>query len=169
MRRGVVPLLIQPLWPQAAVSISDLERVDTSAVRTLRRGRVRYHYRSQVSGRGCCFIFSSSSRGYRKIVRQVFPLIHNDKIDLRTGELRDYLCDPKSLNKRVEALQLASVAVLDEATSEFKLGGKRVPARFISGTPSTHDIERAVLLRQLGNNLRIAGRLREAGEAFDEH
>ena len=169
MRRGVVPFLIQLIsGRRQQLRISDLERVDTSAVRTLRRGgRVRYHYRSQVSGKGACFIFSSSSRGYRKMVRQLFPLIHNDKIDLRTRELRDYLCDPKSLNKRVEALQLASAAVLDEATSEFKLGGKKEAGEVHhKSTPSTHDIERAVLLRELGNNLRIAGRLREAGEAF---
>ena|SRR6266536_1732428 len=171
IRRGLVPLIIQLIsGRRQRLSIADLERVDTNAVRTLRRGgRVRYRYRSQVTGQGASFTFASSGRGYREIVRQLFPLIHDDKIDLRTRELRDYLCDPKSLNRRVEELQLASADVLDEATLEFKLGGKKKkePGEVRRPTtPSTHDIERAFLLRQLGNNLRIAGRLREAGEAF---
>lgn len=169
IRRGLMPLIIQLIsGRRQRLSIADLERVDTNAVRTLRRGgRVRYRYRSQVTGKGACFIFASSGRGYREMVRQLFPLIHDDKIDLRTRELRDYLCDPKSLNRQVEALQLASADVLDEARIEFKLGGKKEPGEVQDPTtPSTYDIERAVLLRQLGNNLRIAGRLREAGEAF---
>jgi tetratricopeptide (TPR) repeat protein len=170
IRRGPVPYLLRFISGQSGeLSVSNFERVDTNAVRTLRRGgRVRYRYRSQIIGRGIGFVFASGGRSYREMVQRLFPLIHDDKIDLRTRELRDYLCDPKSLNLEVQALQLASSDVLDNATSEFKLGKKKdssnVPCE--PSLISAGDVERAVLLRQLGNKLRIAGRLREAGEAF---
>ena len=59
--------------------------------------------------------------------------------------------------------------VLDGATADFKLGRTRHPREGqteLSEVSSAIDIERALQLRRLGNNLRIAGRLREAGEAF---
>ena len=59
--------------------------------------------------------------------------------------------------------------MLEGATLDFKLGGKQrttandtAPAE----TASTVDGERAILLGQVGNKLRIAGRLNEAREAF---
>jgi len=85
-------------------------------------------------------------------------------------ELRDYLCDPKPLNREVHSLQLASADVLDGATLDFKLGGKRQkPAdekEYAEAAASVIDRERAILLGQVGNKLRIAGRLNEAREAF---
>jgi tetratricopeptide (TPR) repeat protein len=102
------------------------------------------------------------------MVRQLFPLIHDDKMDLRTRELRDYLCDPKSLRREVQALRLASADVLDGATADFKLGRMKQPraAHNELESSSAIDIDRALQLRRLGNMLRIAGRLREASEAF---
>ncbi|MGH9968058.1 MAG: tetratricopeptide repeat protein [Pyrinomonadaceae bacterium] len=170
IRRGVVPFVLRLFSGRSQkLSVSDFERVDTNAVRTLRRGgRVRYRYRSQIVGRGTGFVFASGGRSYREMVQRLFPLIHDDKIDLRTRELRDYLCDPKSLSREVQALQLASSVVLDNATSDFKLGGKKEvsDAEAEPAEIAASDVERAVMLRQLGNKLRIAGRLREAGEAF---
>jgi len=128
---------------------------------------VRYRYRSQIIGRGTGFVFASGGRRYREMVQRLFPLIHDDKIDLRTRELRDYLCDSKSLNRELDWLKLAPADVLDNATVEFKLGGRREHAGEQSDTQiNPGDVERAILLRELGNKLRIAGRLREAGEAF---
>ncbi len=170
IRRGLVPSLLRLVSGQSGeLKVADFERVDTNAVRTLRRrGRVRYRYRSQIIGRGVGFVFASGGRRYREMVQRLFPLIHEDKIDLRTRELRDYLCDPKSLGLEVQSLQLASSDVIDNATSEFKLARKKENSQETGQTPeiSASDVERAVLLRQLGNRLRVAGRLREAGEAF---
>ncbi|MFN2510526.1 MAG: tetratricopeptide repeat protein [Pyrinomonadaceae bacterium] len=170
IRRGVVPLIFQLIsGRRQQLSLAEVERVDTNAVRTLRRGgRVRYRYRSQITGRGIGFVFASGGRRYREMVQRLFPLIHDDKIDLRTRELRDYLCDPKSLNRELNSLKLAPSDVLDNATLEFRLGGKKEYAEEQGGCfeVSPGDFERAILLRQLGNKLRIAGRLREAGEAF---
>lgn len=169
-RRGVVPFIFQLIsGRRQQLSLAEVERVDTNAVRTLRRGgRVRYRYRSQINGKGTGFVFASGGRRYRDMVRRLFPLIHDDKIDLRTRELRDYLCDPKSLNRELKWLKLAPSDVLDNATAEFKLGGKREHAEKPRDAHeiSPGDVERAILLRELGNKLRIAGRLREAGEAF---
>ncbi|MBA3515624.1 MAG: hypothetical protein H0T77_14780 [Pyrinomonadaceae bacterium] len=168
VRRGAVPfifLLISGRTQQ--LSVAEVERVDTNAVRTLRRGgRVRYRYRTQIIGKGTGFVFASGGRRYREMVQRLFPLIHDDKIDLRTRELRDYLCDPKSLNRELDWLKLAPADVLDNANAEFKLGGKREHADEQGNAISPGDVERAILLRELGNKLRIAGRLKEAGEAF---
>jgi len=103
------------------------------------------------------------------MVRQLFPLIHDDKMDLRTIELRDYLCDPKELDAEVNELQLASSDVLETATPDFKLGGnKRSAVDGVADPVSEPAMEpaRALLLGELGSKLRVAGRLAEAREAF---
>jgi len=171
VRRGPIPFLLQRLTGRRKeLSVTDFEKVDTQAVRTLRRsGRVRYRYRTQIVGKNLEFIFASGGRKYRSMVRQLFPLIHQDKLDLRTIELRDYLCEPKPLNTDVHSLQLASADVLEGATLDFKLGGKKqklASQTDDSGTVAPIDGERAILLGQVGNKLRIAGRLNEAREAF---
>ncbi|MGI8732405.1 MAG: tetratricopeptide repeat protein [Pyrinomonadaceae bacterium] len=170
VRRGLIPFLQRFVSGQKQqLGVADFERVDTNAVRTLRRGgRVRYRYRSQIAGKGTDFVLASGGSGYREMVRQLFPLIHNDKLDLRTRDLRDYLCDPKLLSREAKALQLASTDVLENATSDFRLGGWRdlnEPQERPLETPAPA-IERALMLRELGNKLRIAGRLKEAREAF---
>lgn len=176
-RRGPVPFLQRLIsGRQKRLRLEDFERVDTQALRTLRtRGRVRYRYRTQVVGKNAEFTFASGGRSYRRMIRQLLPLLHEDKLDLRTLELRDYLCDPKILNREVEGLHLASAEVLDGATLDFKLGGKtQRPAKGREATvligspeiPASADSGRAILLGALGNRLRIAGRLNQAREAF---
>src|SRR6185503_2814426 len=169
MRIGPIPFLLRQLNGRARkLSVEDFEKVDTHAVRTLRRrGRVRYRYRTQIVGKNSEFVFASRGRRYRKMVRQLFPLIHDDKLDLRTIELRDYLCEPKPLNQEVDALHLASAEILDGAKLDFKLGGKKsLEADSTEPAKRLVDDERAVLLGRVGNKLRIAGRLSEAREAF---
>lgn len=150
------------------LSIDDFETVETQAVRTLRRGgRVRYRYRTQITGKGKEFVIISSGRDYRKLVHALFPLIHEGKLDNRSRDLRDYLNDPSFLNRKTQLSQLASSDLLDVTRSDFKLGRKfrrRADVSEPSATPE--DLERARLLRRLGNELRVSGRLREAGEAF---
>src|SRR6266550_9134574 len=117
-RRGFAPALLRILGVgPKRLRIEQFERVETQAVRTLKKGgKVRYRYRTQIVGRNSEFTFASGGQGYRKMVRQLFPLIHHDKMDLRTMELRDYLCDPKALDAEVNELQLASSDVLESAT-----------------------------------------------------
>lgn len=171
-RCGPAPLLHRLIsGRRKQLSLPDFERVDTQALRTMRRGgRVRYRYRTQIVGKGSEFVFASGGRSYREMARQLFPLIHHAKLDLRTLELRDFLVEPKALNRELEAVHLASTDVLDNASLDFKLGGKRISAlkETEDARPgaSTLDTERATLLGKLGNKLRIAGRLNEAREAF---
>jgi tetratricopeptide (TPR) repeat protein len=172
VRRGPWPFLLRHVFGwQEELRISDFEKVDTQAVRTLRRGgRVRYRYRTVILGKNTEFVFTSGGRSYRKMVRHLFPLIHQDKLDVRTMELREYLCDPKPLNREVRSLQLASDDVLDGARLDFKLGGKKntpsSEADEAATAASAIDHDRALLLGQVGNKLRVAGRLNEAREAF---
>lgn len=165
-RQGPLALLLHLLFGyRKQLSIDDFETVETQAVRTLRRGgRVRYRYRTQISGKGKEFVIVSGGPYYRHLVRELFPLIHESKLDNRSRDLRDYLNDPGFLNKKAQLSQLASSDILD-LTSDLKLGRK--PNRQVSEAPATpEELERARLLRRLGNELRVSGRLREAGEAF---
>ena len=170
VRSGPIPFLLRYIHGRAKkLDVAEFEKVDTQAVRTLRRsGRVRYRYRTQIVGKNTEFVFASGGRSYREMVRQLFPLIHRDKLDLRTIELRDYLCEPKPLNHEVHSLQLASADILEGATLDFKLGGKKQNAANETDSDSKSAIadERAMLLGQVANKLRIAGRLNEAREAF---
>ena len=171
-RRGPVPFVQRLIsGRRKELNVSEFEKVDTHALRTLRRrGRVRYRYRTQIVGKGAEFVFASGGRRYREMAQHLFPRIDPAKLDLRTLELRDYLCEPKALNREVETLRLGSADVLNDAGMEFKLGGKKreSAADFgqvsIGGAPL--DNERAALLGSLGNKLRIAGRFTEAREAF---
>ena len=150
------------------LNVDDFETVETQAVRTLRRGgRVRYRYRTQISGKGKQFVIVSGGRDYRKMVRELFPLIHENKLDGRSRDLRDYLNDPHFLEQKAQLSQLASSDILDVAEADFSFDRKSKRRREVEETEATPaDIERAHVLRRLGNELRVSGRLREAGEAF---
>jgi len=169
-RRGLIALWSRLVKGRTIrLRVADIERAETTAVRTVRRGgRVRYRYRTEVSGKGESFVFASG-RGFRQLVRLVFASVGDDKLDARTMELRDYLTDAKSLRQTLTLLRIASTSVLDNSVDESqpRAGGRirhqrAVPAEKIS----TEDIERARLLRVAGNQLRVAGRLRESAEAF---
>ncbi len=143
-RRGFAPALLRMLGVRPkSLSIEQFEKVETQAVRTLKKGgKVRYRYRTQIVGRQVQFTFASGGQSYRNMVRQLFP---------------------------VNELKLASADVLESATQDFKLGGKkRSSTEGIreADSSSTLEPERALMLGQLGNKLRIAGRLAEAREAF---
>ncbi len=167
-RQGPVSSLLHLLFGyRKQLPIDDFETVETHAVRTLRRGgRVRYRYRTQITGKGKDFVIVSGGREYRKLVRELFPLIHENKLDNRSRDLRDYLHEPNFLNRKAELSQLASSEVLDSA-SDYEPGGKLHRRRESNQTEATpEELERARLLRRLGNELRVSGRLREASEAF---
>src|ERR1041385_1806904 len=141
-RRGLAPALLRMIgMRQKKLRLEHFERVETQAVRTIKRGgKVRYRYRTQVSGRNVEFIFASGGKSYRRMVRQMFSRIADDKMDLRTGELRDYLCDPAALDAEVNQLQLASSQVIEHATLDFKLGSRK------SASAAGDEPERAAML-----------------------
>lgn len=168
-RQGPLPSLLYLFFGnRKQLAIDDFETVETQAVRTLRRGgRVRYRYRTQITGKGKEFVIVSGGHDYRKLVRELFPLIHESKLDNRSRDLRDYLNDPRFLNRKTQLSQLAPSDLLDVTKPDFKLGRKPARHPAVPETPPTpEELERALLLRRLGNELRVSGRLREAGEAF---
>lgn len=169
-RRGLIALWSRVVKGRTIkLRVADIERAETTAVRTVRRGgRVRYRYRTEVSGKGASFVFASG-RGFRQLVRLVFASVGDDRLDARTVELRDYLTDPKSLRQTLTLLRIASTSVLDNSIDESqpRAGGRIRHQRAVHGEQiSTDDIERARLLRVAANQLRVAGRLRESAEAF---
>lgn len=169
-RRGLVPLLIRlAAGRKLRLGVEEIERVETSAVRTLRRnGRVRYRYRSEVTGRGSTFVFASGGNSYRQMVRTLFPLLGYDKVDARSSELRDYLTDAQTLRMNAGLLRIAPPEVLEGTSDALDRGAKKEirQQRVVGQKPSAIDVERGRLLRLAANELRAAGRLREAAEAF---
>jgi tetratricopeptide (TPR) repeat protein len=151
------------------LDIDEVEQVETYAVRTLRRGgSVRYRYRSEVAGRGLSFVFASGGN-YRHMVRCLFALVRDEKLDARSRELRDYLSDPKSLREMIKLLRIAPSSVLEAALPDFRLREKKGKEDGSSGEITSlliSEKERGQLLRAVANQLRAAGRLREAAEGF---
>ena len=168
-RQGLLASFLHLLFRyRKQLAVDDFETLETQAVRTLRRGgSVRYRYRTQISGKGKQFVIISGGRDYRKMVRELFPLIHENKLDARTRDLRDYLNDPNFLERKAQLSHLASSDVLDASEATDTLARKPKLSRQTEPADATpEDIERAHVLRRLGNELRVSGRLREAAEAF---
>ena len=169
-RRGLVAAFARLIKGRPIkLRLADIERAETTAVRTVRRGgRVRYRYRTEVAGKGISFVFASGS-GFRQLVKLTFASVSDDKLDARTRELRDHLTDSSSLRQTLQLLHLASSSVLDNAVEALSQhGSKRIRHQraALSEEISSEDIERARLLRGAANQLRIAGRLQESAEAF---
>jgi len=169
-RKGLIPLIIRFIKGNSlSLNIEEIERVETSAVRTLRRnGRVRYRYRSEVSAKGRVLTFSSGGNSYRRMVRALFPLLGYDKVDARSSEMRDYMTDARTLRINLEMLKIAPPEVLEGAKNNLEGNGKKDARqkRPEWTGPSAIDVERGRLLRLAANELRAQGRLREAAEAF---
>lgn len=169
-RRGIVPSVKKLLGLRShTLRADDIERVETSAVRTLRRGgRVRYRYRSEVTGRGVSLIFASGGERYRRMVRVLFPLLADEKLDTRSSELRDYLASSQTLGITLNHLRIASTEVLDAAAEDSQDKARKSVRnqRTLKELRRATDFERGRLLRRAANELRAAGRLREAAEAF---
>ena len=166
-RSGLLPALsrlVRGRRPRLAAA--DIERIDVRTVRTLRRGgSVRYRYRVEISGLAQTFVFASGGRKFRKMINALLPCVDDHKLDARAAELRNYLCNPKELRDQVAQMGIATQSVLEQADETTR---KRVEARAApeSALNDEDNTARARSLRQVANNLRIAGRLRESAEAF---
>ena len=163
-RSGLLPLLARVIsGRRPALSIADVETVEIATVRTLRRGgSVRYRYSVEVSGRKETFVFASGGKKFRQMAHALLGLIADHKLDARAAELRDYLCDPKELNEQLASLEIPTDAVLAAMDNRARIEKRAAMA----ASPTGEDAERAKALAQAGNRLRVAGRLRESGEAF---
>jgi tetratricopeptide (TPR) repeat protein len=165
LRRTGLSALIHRSWFRRSLNlaIADIERVEVTSLRTLRRGgNVRYRYRVDIIAEGFALTFSSG-RHFRRMVQVLLPHIPEHKLDARACELRDHLIELKVVRAEAARLGIASTDVL-ENTSEAE---KRIERRReIPATTSDQDVERAALLRRCANDLRIAGCLKQSAEAF---
>jgi tetratricopeptide (TPR) repeat protein len=149
------------------ISLEDIERVEVTTLRTLRRGgNVRYRYRVELTGRGLSTAFASGGEHFRQMVQKLLPRIPDHKLDTRACELRDHLAAVKLVRAEAARLGIAPASVLEE-TSETtrKRVDKHRQALSNAETPQD-EAERGRLLRKSANELRVAGCLRQSAEAF---
>lgn len=169
-RTGLIPMLWNLTNRQARrLKIKDIERVETQALRAVRRGgEVFYRYRSQIQGKGANFVTASGGGNYRALVHMLFPLLSEDKMDARSLELRDYLSDPKRINKKAEGLRLPPSEVLEGSFSEAAVRKRMRPEteKNPADIEKIPEFEKAEELRRVANELRLNGNLLQALEAF---
>ncbi|MEZ5426218.1 MAG: tetratricopeptide repeat protein [Pyrinomonadaceae bacterium] len=145
------------------LKISDIEQVETQALRALKRGgNVFYRYRTSVNGKGLQFAFASGGEEYRRMVHMLFPLISENSLDNRSIELRDYLAEPKETLMKAEFAKIPSAEVLENFIHNQKLS----PKPNFQKVDENEKVEKADYLRRLANELRLSGYLVQSLEAF---
>jgi len=148
------------------ISLDEVERVEVTSLRTLRRGgNVRYRYRVEIFAGETAVSFASGGRQFRRLVQVLLPRIPEHKLDARACELRDHLVDPRAVRADAARLEVAPATVLENAE---EIAEKRIEKqrRETSTVTSEQEMERATLLRRAANDLRIAGCLQQSAEAF---
>jgi tetratricopeptide (TPR) repeat protein len=164
-RTGFLPNLWSTSFgSRKRIKISDIEQVETQALRALKRGRnVKYRFSTTVRGKGSVFSFTSGGNSYRQMIRSLLPVLPENVLDTRSIELRDYLTDPKDVLQRAGESRIPSADVLEGSFSRF-VREKRRPH------PSANDIEAyatdPLQLRHIANQLRLSGFLLQSLEAF---
>ncbi|KXK03320.1 MAG: Tetratricopeptide repeat protein [Acidobacteria bacterium OLB17] len=166
MRTGIIPVLWAKFSSKrTSLRISDIEQVDTQAVRVLRRGnRVHYRYRTCVRGRGVALCFTSHGENFRRLIAALLPRLNDEVLDARSLDLRTYPLDPK------EVLMKASFAGIP-GSDVIKATVTTRPSRMRGRVESELDISeegdnRVRYLADLGNELRLSGFLVRALECF---
>jgi len=165
-RTGILPTL----WARfnsrrTSLRLSDIEQVDTQAVRVLRRGnRVHYRYRTCVRGRGISLSFTSHGENFRRLVGALLPKLNEEVLDARSLDLRAYPIEPKEALMKASFAGIPSSDVLRDTvmTRPSKMRGRAEAELDIS-----EDGENRVrYLADLGNELRLSGHLVRALECF---
>jgi len=145
---------------RSSLKLSDIEQVETHAVRALRRGgSIYYRYKTVIRGKGISLTIASGGRDFRKMVRAILTKLPDNILDTRSIELRDFLNDPKETLSRAEDSRIPSADAL-ERTFRSVLRGRK------PHTPTTSASEKFDELRSLANELRVSGHLLQAVEAF---
>lgn len=167
-RTGLIPRLWNRLNGESQfLKLADIEQIETQALRALKRGgNVFYRYRTSVNGKGKTFAFASGGEDYRQMVRKLFSLIPADTLDNRSIELRDYLSEPKETLMKAAFAKLPSTDVLENSLNEFEFPDRNLRNKRTEKEISAGEIEKALELRVLANELRMSGNLLQALEAF---
>lgn len=145
------------------LKLSDIEQVETQALRALKRGRnVKYRFSTTVRGKGCVFTFVSGGESYRRLIKSFLHLLPEDVLDARSIELRDYLIDSKTVRRMAEDARIPSADVLEGSLTRFAKEKSRQTA---AGDSDTH-VSDPLQLRDLANHLRLTGFLLQSLETF---
>ena len=167
-RTGLSSFLTRRVRGRArGMAVDDVERVEVNTLRTLRRGgNVRYRYRVEVAGKGLSIAFASGGGQFRQMVRTLLPRIPDHKLDARACELRDHLADVKKVRAEAVRLGIASTSVLEETSEATRKRVEKNRQAASNQESVEEESARGSILRKTANDLRIAGCLRQAAEAF---
>jgi tetratricopeptide (TPR) repeat protein len=163
IRTGLVPRL----WARfnssrRRLKLSEIEQVETHAVRTIKRGgNIFYRYRTVIRGKGLSVTIASGGDDFRRMIKGILHRLPDNVLDNRSIELRDHLTDPKETLMRAEFSRIPAADVLSGIMKSS--GGKATRATQRPGSPEE---EKADDLRSLANELRLSGYLLQALEAF---
>ena len=150
-----------------SMALEDVERVEVTTLRTLRRGgNVRYRYRVELTGRGLSTAFASGGEHFRQMVHKLLSRIPDYKLDSRACELRDHLAAIKLVRAEAARLGVAPASVLEETNETTRNRVDKHRQTLAEGKLPEEEAERCRLLRKSANELRLAGCLRQSAEAF---
>ncbi|MGI8470286.1 MAG: tetratricopeptide repeat protein [Pyrinomonadaceae bacterium] len=167
-RTGIIPRLWFWINRESIIlKLTDIEQVETQAVRALKRGgSVFYRYRTTVQGENKRFTFASGGEDYRRMIKRLFPRIFIDALDNRSIELRDYLSAPKKISMKAESAKIPSAEVLENSINDNQTNFRHARNLYKTTETDAGKIEKADDLRQLANELRLSGNLLQSLEAF---
>lgn len=147
------------------LKLSEIEQVETHAVRTIRRGgNIFYRYRTVIRGKGLSVTIASGGDDFRRMIKGILPRLPDNVLDNRSIELRDHLTDPKETLMRAEFSRIPAADVLSGIMKNS--GGKVSRAIKQRSDPGSPEEEKVDDLRSLANELRLSGYLLQALEAF---
>ena len=149
------------------LGVDEIERVEVTTLRTLRRGgNVRYRYRVELAGKGLFIAFASGGEQFRQMVHSLLHRIPEHKLDARACELRDHLANVKLVRAEAARMGIAPASVLEETAEATRKKVEKHQQALSDEDTLPADAERCRLLRQVANDLRVAGCLRQSAEAF---
>jgi tetratricopeptide (TPR) repeat protein len=168
LRTGFSSLIARRLLGRTrGLSVDEIERVEVTTLRTLRRGgNVRYRYRVELAGKGLFIAFASGGEQFRQMVHNLLRQIPDHKLDARACELRDHLANVKLVRAEANRLGIAPASVLEETSDATRKKVDKHREALSEEETLPADAERCRLLRQVANDLRVAGCLRQSAEAF---
>jgi len=160
-RTGLLPRL----WTwfngsRRRLKLTDIEQVETQAIRAVRRGgNVHYRYRTVLHGKGVSISFASGGEDFRQMIRAILPRLSDNALDVRSLDLRQFLTDPKETLMKAEFARIPSADVL-EASRPLSRNVLSKSCSAVDADATSDD------LHIMANELRIAGFLPQALESF---
>ncbi len=167
-RTGILPRIWASINNTSCkLSLDEIEQVETQALRAIKRGgNVFYRYRTSVRGRDLQFVMASGGEDYRRMVRNLFPVLSGNVLDNRSIELRDYINDPGEIRRKAETARIPSVEVLETSVNEFRDPDKKLRLKRVDRETGGDETDKAENLRTIANELRLSGNLLQSLEAF---